>query len=134
VKLKRAWRTELIVIDPLDDSLEIIKGVFKKQKYKVSFYDNNPTRLKAIRVFTRGKKRKGRLHFSAIIEEDGYIHIYGHKDRCINGQFVADHKNSQAKREMNRLQGILVKALEIKPSKLIIVKKENLIEGSYEIT
>ena len=134
MKLKRAWRTELIVINTLDDSLEIIKGVFKKQKYKVGFYDKNPTRVKAIKILTRGKERKGRLHFSAIIERDGYIHIYGHKDRCINGQFVTDHKSSQAKREMNRLQRILAKVLEIKPSKLIIVKKEDLIEGSYKIT
>ena len=117
--LRRAERNELVVIDPLEDSFEVVKDIFKNQGYKVSFYDNNPTRVKALKSVTKGKERKGRLHFSALIGTDGYIHIFGHRDRCINGCFVTDHKDSRAKREMNRLQGILMRALRLKPSQLV---------------
>lgn len=131
--LIRMGDNKLVVISPSDNALEIIKKVFKKQRYKVGFYNNDSTQLRAIRVISRGKKRKGRLHFSILTKKDNSIHIEGHKDRYIRGHFETNHKSSQAKRETNRLQGILAKALEIKSSELIVMKKEDLREYGERI-
>jgi hypothetical protein len=112
VDLLRTGENRLIIYGTFDDSLEKIREIFKKQQYKISLYcENDPTRIKAIKEVTPGKKRKGKLHFSIIKNENRSIYIEAHKDRYINGSFKSDHKNNHAKRELNRLQMIIAKNL-----------------------
>ena len=132
--LIRMGDNKLRLINPLDDSLERIKMVFKKQRYKVRPYDNDPGKLKAIKVISRGKKRKGRFHFSIIMTKDNSILIEGHKDRYLRNHFETDHNNSQSKREINRLQGILKKALEIDSSEVVSIKKNFLRDYGQKVT
>jgi ribose 5-phosphate isomerase len=126
VILARMGNNKLVITNPSKDAFETVKEVFERQEYKVDLYlDSNPNQVKAVKILDRNDKKKGKLHFS-ITNRGSAVIIDGHKDRFIDHHFESHHKSKEAKKELNRLQGILIRALKIKPSEIMIIKKEDL--------
>jgi len=118
MEILKARKGELLIFGTFDNTLGIIEKIFRIQSYKVEPYNrDNLNRLKATKLITIGKKWKGRIRFSIIKEKNRIVHIEVHKDRFINGSFVSGHNNGNAKREMNRIQGIIARTLEVEEVK-----------------